>query len=60
MDGGAAQIDGRLLVGDKLVAVRNTPVIIHTLHVIYLRIVLWRILPVFVGEFCNLPFSKVS
>nr|CAD7445725.1 unnamed protein product [Timema bartmani] len=25
MDGGAAQIDGRLLVGDKLVAVRNTP-----------------------------------
>nr|CAD7460424.1 unnamed protein product [Timema tahoe] len=26
MDGGAAQIDGRLLVGDKLVAVRNTPV----------------------------------
>ena len=26
MDGGAAQIDGRLVVGDKLVAVRNTPV----------------------------------
>ncbi|XP_021923055.1 disks large 1 tumor suppressor protein isoform X4 [Zootermopsis nevadensis] len=26
MDGGAAQIDGRLQVGDKLVAVRNTPV----------------------------------
>lgn len=25
MDGGAAQIDGRLIVGDKLVAVRNTP-----------------------------------
>ncbi|GLG98020.1 hypothetical protein R5R35_005718 [Gryllus longicercus] len=25
MDGGAAQIDGRLVVGDKLVAVRNTP-----------------------------------
>lgn len=26
MEGGAAQVDGRLLVGDKLVAVRNTPV----------------------------------
>jgi len=26
MDGGAAQTDGRLVVGDKLVAVRNTPV----------------------------------
>lgn len=25
MDGGAAQTDGRLVVGDKLVAVRNTP-----------------------------------
>ncbi|XP_046990949.1 disks large 1 tumor suppressor protein isoform X1 [Schistocerca americana] len=25
MDGGAAQVDGRLLVGDKLVAVKNTP-----------------------------------
>lgn len=24
MDGGAAQVDGRLVVGDKLVAVRNT------------------------------------
>ena len=26
MDGGAAQIDGRLAVGDKLVVVRNLPV----------------------------------
>lgn len=26
MDGGAAEIDGRLMVGDKLVAVRNTMV----------------------------------
>jgi hypothetical protein len=26
MDGGAAQADGRLNVGDKLIAVRNTPV----------------------------------
>ena len=26
MDGGAAQVDGRLAVGDKLVAVRNFPV----------------------------------
>lgn len=26
MDGGAAQVDGRLAVGDKLIAVRNTMV----------------------------------
>lgn len=26
MDGGAAQIDGRLNVGDKLILVRNLPV----------------------------------
>lgn len=26
MEGGAAQVDGRLAVGDKLVAVRNMPV----------------------------------
>lgn len=26
MDGGAAQVDGRLAVGDKLIAVRNLPV----------------------------------
>jgi disks large protein 1 len=30
MDGGAAQADGRLNVGDKLIAVRNTPVRINT------------------------------
>lgn len=29
MDGGAAQVDGRLLVGDKLVAVRDAVVRIH-------------------------------
>ena len=30
MDGGAAQIDGRLMVGDKLILVRNLPVsILH-------------------------------
>lgn len=29
MDGGAAQVDGRLIVGDKLVAVRNTLVSIY-------------------------------
>ena len=29
MDGGAAQVDGRLQVGDKLVLVRNLPVIIY-------------------------------
>ena len=26
MDGGAAQLDGRLVVGDKLIIVRNLPV----------------------------------
>lgn len=31
MDGGAAQVDGRLIVGDKLVAVKNTLVRIKTL-----------------------------
>jgi len=30
MDGGAAQVDGRLVVGDKLVAVRNALVSKHT------------------------------
>lgn len=41
MEGGAAQVDGRLVVGDKLVAVRNalvslklyTPSIFHSLIV---------------------------
>jgi hypothetical protein len=38
------------LVGDKLVAVRNTPVIIHTLHQIYVITVLWGILSAFTGS----------
>jgi hypothetical protein len=29
MDGGAAQVDGRLAVGDKLILVRNLPVRIY-------------------------------
>lgn len=29
MDGGAAQVDGRLAVGDKLVAVKNTLVSVY-------------------------------
>lgn len=31
-EGGAAHADGRLAVGDKLIAVRNTPVIFHNMH----------------------------
>jgi hypothetical protein len=38
------------LVGDKLVAVRNTPVIIHTLHIMYLRAMLWEKISAFIGE----------
>jgi len=37
MDGGAAQVDGRLVVGDKLVAVRNALVSKHTHQVWLLR-----------------------
>lgn len=39
MDGGAAQVDGRLVVGDKLVAVRNALVSKYTYQAAY-RIVL--------------------
>jgi len=35
MDGGAAQIDGRLMVGDKLILVRNLPVSIRHLTSIF-------------------------
>lgn len=36
MDGGAAQVDGRLVVGDKLVAVRNALVSKYTYQAAYL------------------------
>lgn len=35
MDGGAAQVDGRLVVGDKLVAVRNALVSKHTKPLVF-------------------------
>lgn len=35
MDGGAAQVDGRLAVGDKLVVVRNLPVSLIFAHTFF-------------------------
>lgn len=53
MDGGAAQIDGRLCVGDKLIAVRNTSVSFSSKFKNCILVILWLS---FVGKFLFVEF----